>query len=366
MKKIRIPMIIQDPSTTKQEQLPKSFEGYDPVRSFFLDGPVTENVAVLDFDPVTGNLRQGACYNSGEKMNRIRGHYENSTGKDLYKIGEKALYSPEFMQVSVFATVLRTIDLFEKTEEERYNVLGRPLKWAFDGKQLFIIPDAGVMANAFYERDSHSLQFFHFPSLENSNKIIYSCLSRDIVAHETGHAIIDGIAPDLMNNCSPESIAIHESIADLTALLVAFSSHNLRVLILKQNDGSIHKPSHFTYIAEEFGINRGHKDGLRDLLNTKVLDQDPKSKIYKDPHELSEVISGALYEVMIKIHENYKHELAESKEYNTKANRLFSASGKALMRSADRFKQMLFRALDFLPPGEVSFANYYQAVVAAD
>ena len=85
------------------------------------------------------------------------------------------------------------------------------------------------MANAYYHRDSHSLQFFFFPvgGGRRQNDLSLS-LSRDIVAHETGHAVIDGIVPSLMDSASPQSLAIHEALADIIAMLMAFSSHNLR------------------------------------------------------------------------------------------------------------------------------------------
>ena len=358
MKKIRIPLMIQDPRVAKLGHM-KPTEGFDAEREFFLDGPVTRNVAVLDFETTTGELKPGALYNKGKRL----GWYENSAGENIYKTQFDKLHTPEFMQVSVFATVLRTMDLFEKRD-----TLGRPLIWAFDAPQLLIIPRAGQQENAYYHRDTHSLQFFYFPSHTTPEETIYSCLSRDIVAHETGHAIVDSIAPDLLDVCTPQSLAIHEALADLTALLMAFTSHNLRMYLLRKGDGSIKGQNSFTTIAEEFGAARGHRDGLRSLYNKKTLDpEDGENYVGRtEPHALSEVLSGALYDVMVRIHEDLKNEYAQMPEYTDKSVPRYSASGEALHRGAERFKRMVFRALDYLPPGEVSFADYGRAIIAVD
>ncbi len=358
MKKIRIPLMIQDPRIEALGGM-EPVEGYDPVRAFFLDGPTTEKVAILDFDPVSGELVTGARFNKG----KVRGWYENFAGENLCDVGQDAMYTPEFMQVSVFATVLRTMDLFEKRD-----TLGRTLHWAFDGPQLLVIPRAGLQANAFYHRDTHSLQFFYFPSSTSPQEMIHTCLSRDIVAHETGHAIIDGLAPDLLDACSPQSLAIHEAMADLTAVLMAFSSHNLRLYLLEQGKGSIEGQNPFTTIAEEFGAERGHADGLRSLHNEKTLNP-AGGKDYvarSEPHALSEVLSGAMYRVMVNIHEDLKDEYAQLPQYKNKRDPRFSASGYALQKGAERLKRMAFRALDYLPSGEVSFADYGRALIAVD
>ncbi len=363
MKKIRIPLMIQDQRVAKLGRM-KSTEGYDPIRGFFLDGPITEKVAVLDFDPKTGKLRRGARYNPGKK----RGWYENPAGMNLYEVESKEaeikeLYKPAFMQVSVFATVLRTIDLFEKKD-----TLGRPLEWAFDAPQLLVIPRAGEQANAYYHRDTHSLQFFSFLTQETPRNKIYTCLSRDIVAHETGHAIVDGVAPDLLDASSPQSLAIHEAMADLVALLMAFSSHNLSAYLLRKGNGSIEGQNPFTTIAEEFGVARGHGDGLRSLHNKKTLDPNGGEHYVgrTEPHALSEVLSGALFSVMVKIHDDLKTEYAQRPLYAERKDPLFSASGEALRKGAERFKRMTFRSLDYLPPGEISFADLGRAIIAVD
>ena len=126
------------------------------------------------------------------------------------------------MKVSVFGTVLKTMRLFERDD-----TLGRQLSWSFNAPQLLVVPRAGEWTNAYYERDSHSLQFFYFPSVRPPYETVYTSLSHDIVAHETGHAILDGIAPDLYNAVTPQSLALHEAVADLTALMMAFKSPNL-------------------------------------------------------------------------------------------------------------------------------------------
>ncbi len=85
-----------------------------------------------------------------------------------------------------------------------------------------------------------------------------------------------------------------------------------------------------------------------------------------EPHALSEVLSGALYRVMIKIHEGLKEELAEDPKYSQRKDPFFSASGEALGVGARRFRRMIFRALDYMPPGEASFADYGRAIMAVD
>lgn len=44
---------------------------------------------------------------------------------------------------------------------------------------------------------------------------------------------------------------------------------------------------------------------------------------------------------------------------------MLAASFPALYGAAEEFKRLVFRALDYLPPGEVSFADYGRAIIAA-
>jgi len=348
--KVRLPLMIQDPSTAINKKMGKMTEGFDlESDDVFLDGPVTRRVAVLDFCPETGKLIEGAVFVPPKKGQKL--------GK--YDVDKENIYSEKFIQVSVFGMIMKTISMFEK-----YDILGRPVTWAFPAQQLLIVPRAGKMQNAYYERDSHGIQFFFFPDPDHPGKTIYTSLSRDIVAHETGHAILDGIIPDLYNAVTPQSLALHESIADLTALLMSFSSHTLREFVFNETNGCITESSGFSAIAEQFGnaILRDNQP-LRSLYNSKTMNpKDKKNGIDRsDPYELSEVLSGALFNVMGKIHEKLKKKIATAENITE-----FSASGKALFIGSEQFKRMVFRALDYLPVGDVSFADYGRAIIAAD
>jgi hypothetical protein len=339
--KIKAPVIIQDQMVALGKELPELTETIRIEEAFFLDGPISERVAVVDFDD-QGALRSGARFEPPD----------SAAGAGSFAGTEKPIdiFSDPFIQVSVFATVHQTIAMFEEPD-----TLGRRLTWGFDAPQLLIVPRAGRWDNAYYERESHSLQFFHFESARFPGREVFTCLSHDIVAHETGHAIIDGIAPDLYNAISPQSLALHEAVADLTAVLIAFRSRALTKAVLDQTGGSIRESTAFSAIAEEFGAQRkasGQLRPLRSLLNAEHMPSSGGARTA--PHELSEVLSGALYTVMVRMHED---RMRENPDWS---------SGKALFVAAGQFKRMILRALDYLPPGEISFADYGRAITAAD
>lgn len=353
--KVEFPLLIEDQLTTQMK-------GIEPVEylrehreDFFLPGPVTKRVAILNFDSETGELSPGVPFQRPAK------------GEDVARYAIKNqndLNSLDFNQVSVFATILKTMYMFEEAD-----TLGRPLTWAFNGPQLLVIPRAGEWANAFYERETHSLQFFHFQPETNPDKPVFTSLSHDIVCHESGHAILDGISPDLYNCISPQALALHEAIADLTALAMALRSDSLRRAVLQQTGGDLKGRTAFSRVAEEFGRARDpESESLRSLFNERTLDPKDESKdafgkpnrvARYEPHDLSEVLSGAFYSVLVKIFES-------NKQKKDPAGKPRFDLDTAIWAAAERFKRMIFRALDYLPPGEVSFADYGRAIIASD
>jgi hypothetical protein len=340
MVKLTVPMMVQDPAFLPMPGV-DLYQDVNLDDEFFLDGPISKRVAVLDFDEKTGALRPGVKYVPPPPGHR----------KGAYVIADRAdTTARDLLAVSVFATVWKTMQLFEGKD-----ALGRKLTWAFDGPQLLVVPRAGRMINAYYERASRSVQFFYFASAATEGKIIYSCASRDIVAHETAHAILDGILPDLYSALTPQALALHESIADLTALLSAFDMSKFAAAVLAKTKGRIDVRSEFTAIAEEFGRERGGGSELRSILNDRSLDPKAGENFVRGtkPHDLSEVLSGALFRTMCAVYEQWLKKFKESPE-------------KSLGIASRQFRRMIFRALDYTPPGEISFADYGRAILAAD
>jgi hypothetical protein len=389
--RVRVPVIVKDPEVTVFKQIPLT-EPNEVEEDVFLDGPISSRVAILDFDPETGVLLPGIVLerNPAAEQGTYRVQsLETPIGDDLAR-------------VSVFGTIYKVVEMFEESD-----AIGRRIGWAFNGPQLLVMPRAGEWANAYYERESHSLQFFWFRPLGDPTVIVYTSHSQDIVAHEAAHAVLDGIAPDLYHALSPQSLAIHEAIADLTAVLASFRSRDLVESVLSQTNGSIQESHVFAGIAEQFGraMDSG-REYLRDLLNNKSLDPDDSIAANPgDPHDLSEVLSGALYTTLVSLHQQLKEELAtkrveellavepqeavaqfqkqglerepatlqagpiDAMDAQASADLLEAkrkVSGKALFVATERFRRTLYRGLDYLPPGEVSFADLGRAILASD
>ena len=374
--KVSVPVLVKDPEVAEGKGVPLVENFTIDMEDRFLDGPVTRRVAVLDFDDTAGGLRPGARFvppDQGRKVGRYDVPAHASVGD---------LEDPNLMQVVVFGGVYRTVAMFEEPD-----TLGRSITWAFPGSQLLVVPRAGEWANAFYERDSRSLQFFYFTPAGRQGPV-FTAHSQDIIAHETAHAIIDGVAPDLYHAQNPEGLAIHEAMADLTTLLMAFRSRKLASRVLEQTGGSIAHSTAFTTVAAQFGgALRENRHGLRDLRNERKMSDADLDRT--EPHALSEVLSGALYEVVYRVHEELKgvpeeQEVADSKlavaaefrqweqsddpaaERARRGDKSHTSPSRALWIAGERFKRMLLRGLDYLPPGEIGFADLARAILASD
>ena len=261
--------------------------------------------------------------------------------------------------INTFGTVFLTVRMFEGPE-----ALGRQIRWAFGSEQLLVVPRAGEWANAFYDRGTRSLQFFSFPDEEGHR--VYTGLSRDVVSHECGHALLDAVVPSLYNSSTPQSLAIHEAVADLIALIMALDSGRLRIAVLKLSENSLRGPNPFNKIAEEFGMARPGPDGvarteLRALANDATLETLGDAR----PHVLSTLLSAIFYDTLCATF-LARFEDEKLPDDNGVSRSLDAAANKALGTALGIFRRFLLRGIDYLPPGELSFADVGRATLAAD
>lgn len=319
------------------------------VNDRFLDGPACRRIAIVDFDPTTGLPSPPPATFTPFKSNPRSGKYV-ADGDDT---------SAASIAVNAFGTVFQTVRMFEGPD-----ALGRQVDWAFGSEQLLVVPRAGEWANAFYERATRSLQFFSFVGKTGAR--VHTALSRDVVAHECGHALLDAVVPSLYDSSTPQSVAIHEAVADLIAVIMALDSRHLREEVLKRSGNSLSGENAFNAIAEEFGMARPGEDGmdrraLRELKNDETLESLAGAR----PHILSTLLSAIFYDTLSFIFTRLFAD-AQLPNGNGVTATPAAAANKALGTAQIVFRRFLLRGIDYLPPGELSFADVGRATLAAD
>jgi len=169
--------------------------------------------------------------------------------------------------------------------------LGRPLTaWAaaVEGP-LQVRPDAGEDLNAFYDRTG--LSFFH---QQTGDHVTYSGASTDVVAHETGHAILDALKPGwLLASNPPQTGGLHESFGDLTAIFLALNQLDQCEALIAQTKADLHAKNFLSDLAEQFGLALGRPNGLRNADNNLRL-----SEVGTEVHAISQVFTGGMFDVL--------------------------------------------------------------------
>jgi hypothetical protein len=381
---ILVPIVIQDLSVLAAEGWGGATTHPSGARcaSGFFDGPACKRVAIVDIDATSGTLRPPARVLTPDqvRMYQNTGSYEAQPPyaggrrelwlrniRDRSELGrlEQADYVDDpFMKVSAFGTVIRTLGFLESPVG-----LARLTDWAFKGEQLLVVPAAGERENAFYDRDSGSLRFFYFDTGGENDVRVYTALSQDVVVHEAAHAVIDSVAPDLYHASTTDSLAIHEAVADITAALVSVLNRGcygggLGKYAERFMD-ELRRSNRHSRFAEQFGAKARGSETLRDLKNDRRLGGAASDRNVVDiasPHSLSEVLSGALFSVL-------RRSVVEADKYGPlppfPSRARGSRSGLAVATAA-RMASLALKGLDWLPPGDVSLADYGRAVLAAD
>ncbi|MER8886806.1 hypothetical protein [Mesorhizobium sp. M0816] len=91
---------------------------------------------------------------------------------------------------------------------------------------------------------------------------MFTALSHDVVAHETTHAILDGLHRRYTEATSVDSLAFHEAFADIVALLSHFTLSEAVYNEISVNGGRLDERTLMSGLAKQFGAAMGHSGAL--------------------------------------------------------------------------------------------------------
>jgi len=327
-------------------------------------------VQVVDYDATTRRYykpRPGKDYLSPK-----RGYFDPYQSVAA-KSPDDLLTDPQFHAQNAYAIVMRILSRFEFA-------LGRRVRWSFPTHQIKVAPHGFADANAFYSEADEALLFGYFPGRENT---IFTCLSHDIVAHETTHALIDGLRTSFTDPSSADQAAFHEGFSDVVALLSVFALPALVDAILDiGNSGNtktvgqrrLIKASALTIPTLQRSVLLGLADQMgeelsmvrgRALRNSTEL---PPRKDYltdpdfDEPHRRGEVLVAAVMRAFLSVLEARLQGLDGGRSGWLDRERVVEECAK----SSDHLLTMSMRALDYCSPVHITFGDFLSALLTAD
>lgn len=338
-------------------------------------GPVGEYIEVIDADPASGVFYKPVDLNDPRIL-----------AQDGLAPSES---NPQFHQQMVYAVAMATIGHFEQA-------LGRVALWSSHRtngykehfvRRLRICPHALRDRNAFYSPEKKALLFGYFPvSIKDASNtpgtLVFTCLSHDIIAHETTHALLDGVHPRFNEPVNADVLAFHEAFADIVALFQHFSYPGVLRDQIARTRGNLGGENLLGQLAQQFGKASGRGRALRDALgginpatgkwephkpDVRALDYTP------EPHARGAILVAAVFGAFLKVYRARTADLyriasegtgvlREGEIHPDLANRLAAEAA----RCAQQTLQMCIRAIDYCPPVGITFGDYLRAIVTAE
>ena len=294
------------------------------------------------------------------------------------------LSDPAFHAQNAYAIAARTLGVFE-------SAIGRRLNWGFLGHELYLVPHAMAEANAYYADDVRAVLFGYMPArarrgtragsralrIARSGRLdpdaVYTCLSHDVVAHETTHAVLDGLRPRFLMPGLPDQPAFHEGLADIVALLSVFSMSEVVQGLLGQadlegriadrsvTDQELKKNALFT-LAEQVGSALKDERGsaLRDSIRLRPSTRWASDPQYGEPHSRGEILVWIILESLAGIWRLRLKDIAFGGSVS------LARAAEEGATAAQHLLGMCVRAIDYLPPVEFEFPDFLAALMVSD
>jgi hypothetical protein len=261
------------------------------------------------------------------------------------------------------------------------------LRWAFGAGPIAVHTRAGWDANAYYSRGDRCLKFFFFKprmplaatatttmaaatgdepsesSSGGSNDTVYTCRSFDIVAHETGHAVLDALQPGWMDGFVAAgddefqahfwSGALHESFGDLTAIVGHLAQLDVCEALVTLTKGDLSDDNALCLLAPTFSRGLTGKSCLRNARNDFVMGDISAgngSRVHAEVHSISQIMTGAVYGAIVGVFQQ------------TKDPRLWDVS-ETLFRIGKKARKLMIYAVIHGPPSCPTFGSFAASMV---
>jgi hypothetical protein len=347
--------------------------------------PAGEYLEIVDYDPASGRFY--------EPVDLDHPHLLAQNGH------APSVSNPQFHQQMVYAVMMTTIRNFERA-------LGRKIQWAENIRyqpleadetrrkvsfefvpRLRVYPHALRQANAYYDPHRKAILFGYFqaspanPQLQLPGGTVFTCLSHDIIAHETTHAILDGLHRRYIAPTHPDTRAFHEAFADLVALFQHFSFPDVLKHQIARTRGDLSQENLLGQLAQQFGRAIGGYGSLRDAIGG-YDDQGRWKPHVPDPddyhtvmafHARGSILVAAVFDAFLTI---YQHRIASLRRIATGGTGvlplgdlhpdLVEAMAQVAAKTAREVLRICIRALDYCPPVDITFGEYLRALVTAD
>lgn len=279
--------------------------------------------------------------------------------------------SPKFDQVNSFVCSYKTLDMHQ-------GYLGEKVDWAFGGDQLEVKAHAGEGANAYYARWQESINFFYFKS-EGLDKTVQTSQSVDVVSHETGHAVLDGMKPRFLGSWGGETMAFHEAFADSTAMLYTLNNEANLPRIIEETGGDLSNSNRLSWLGEEFGkaihlMNQDTSDDNRTYLRNsrnefkwvpmnELPEHGDREELTSEAHSFSRVFSGAFYDCIHSLYDKFTEELPPlaSQQGESVPDRVG-----ALKAARDTMGPILLKGVELAPSSGITFRQAAIGMLKAD
>lgn len=345
----------------------------DSAETPLLPGPVGEYIEVVDVDPASDRAYDPVDLN--DKILLAQDGLAPSEG------------NPQFHQQMVYAVAMTTIGHFERA-------LGRRALWApryathrgrdgqpklkgYEVPRLRIYPHALRTENAYYSPDKKALLFGYFPADSRpgdataDGTTVFTCLSSDIVAHETSHALLDGLHRRFQEASNPDVPAFHEGFSDIVALFQHFTMRELVSFEIARAHGNLSAVNLLSGLARQFGEGSGRAGPLRDYGEPAMAGLDYETTM--KPHARGSILVFAVYDAFLAIVARRTQnliQLATGGSGVLPAGALHPGLVERLtddiVKTARRMLDMCIRALDYCPAVDITFGEYLRALVTAD